>query len=555
MSSALWIGTTGLSASTKEMDVIGNNLANSNTIGYKCGQVSFSSMLSQSLSGGSGNQQVGQGVGVAAVSTSFAQGSYETTGSATDLAIDGTGFFIVKNAKDDLTYYTRAGSFFLNESGDLVDNSGYKVLGRMFSEGTESTALTAINLTGQKSTPNETTNFSLGMNLDSELDASDIPNYYTTSQTIYDSQGSKHALASKIYRSEDIITTEGSRSFWYIKSDIDDGTAVIPDRPWLEFDDAGKLMSTSTREVIAAGKDLYNDSDTILTGATKWGVFENAAGTSTYSFAIGKTIVYSINGAVAATYTISGAAGKDSIQDFLTDIENKSKLIGTTIKPVTAEFVEGRLVLIDKTTGTSSIALSITGGTSGAAAAFGTMSYSNPFGQDGAATAQNIIFDFVGQNSSWGDGGKITWDITSTDAPEVTSYAMDSRVNTMNNNGYPAGLLNSLDVGGDGIITGFFTNGQQQNLARIRTATFSSLDGLSKVGSYFTETNDSGTPSIGNPGEGGLGKCQSHSLEISNTDVAKEFIKMIAAQRAYQASSKIITTTDQMLQELMQIKR
>ncbi|MFA5183215.1 MAG: flagellar hook-basal body complex protein, partial [Syntrophales bacterium] len=103
--------------------------------------------------------------------------------------------------------------------------------------------------------------------------------------------------------------------------------------------------------------------------------------------------------------------------------------------------------------------------------------------------------------------------------------------------------------------TGFFTNGQQQNLARIRTATFSSNDGLSKVGSYFIETNDSGTPSIGNPGEGGLGKSQSHSLEISNTDVAQEFIRMIAAQRAYQASSKIITTTDQMLQELMQIKR
>ncbi|MFA6412165.1 MAG: flagellar hook-basal body complex protein [Syntrophales bacterium] len=551
MSSALWIGTTGLSASTKEMDVIGNNLANSNTIGYKCGQVSFSSMLSQSLSGGSGNQQVGQGVGVAAVSTSFAQGSYETTGSATDLAIDGTGFFIVKNAKDDLTYYTRAGSFFLNESGDLVDNSGYKVQGRMFDDaGVESTALTSVNLTGRKSTPNETTAFSLGVNLDSELATTDNPNYYTTSQTIYDSQGSKHALASKIYRSVDVSATEGERSFWYMKSDMDDGTAVIPDRPWLEFDDAGKLKLSTTREVITAGQALLDDSDTALTAETKWGVFENAAG-ATYSFANGETILYTINGTVAPPYTISTVAGVDSMQDFLTAIETNAP-VG---KKVQACIVEGRLVLIDKVTGESNMALTITGGTAGAVAAFGTMAASNPFGQEGRATAQNIVFDFAAQNPSWGDGGKITWDISAADAPEVTSYAMDSRVNTMNNDGYPAGLLNSLDVGGDGIITGFFTNGQQQNLARIRTASFSSNDGLSKVGSYFTETNDSGTPSIGNPGEGGLGKCQSHSLEISNTDVAKEFIKMIAAQRAYQASSKIITTTDQMLQELMQIKR
>ncbi|MEI7637842.1 MAG: flagellar hook-basal body complex protein [Syntrophus sp. (in: bacteria)] len=553
MSSALWIGTTGLSASTKEMDVIGNNLANSNTIGYKCGQVSFASMLSQSLSGGSGNQQVGQGVGVAAVSTSFAQGSYETTGSATDMAIDGTGFFIVKSPKDDLTYYTRAGSFFLNEDGDMVDNSGYDVQGRMFDDvGVESTALTSINLTGRKSTPNETKIFVLGLNLDSELSVQDNPNYYTTSQTIYDSQGSKHALASKIYRSVDLTADEGNRSLWYIKSDIDDGDPVIPDRPWLEFDDAGKLKLTSSREVLAADKILKDSSGTVITEDTKWGDLINAAGNATYTFGNTDTIQYTFSSdAAAVTYTFTidtdPLNDKDSIKDFLADIETNGNFKAT--------IVEGRLVLINNVTGESEKEFNIVGGTSGAVAAFGDMLTSNPFGQEGRATAQNVVFDFAAQNASWGDGGKISWNISGADSPEVTSYAMDSRVNSMKNDGYPAGLLNSLDVGGDGIITGFFTNGQQQNLARVRTASFSSMDGLSKVGSYFTETNDSGTPSIGNPGEGGLGKCQSHSLEISNTDVAKEFIKMIAAQRAYQSSSKIITTTDEMLQELMQIKR
>jgi len=431
MSSALWIGTTGLAASTKEMDVIGNNLANSNTIGYKCGQVSFSSMLSQSLSGGSGNQQVGQGVGVAAVSTSFAQGSYETTGSATDLAIDGTGFFIVKSTKDDLTYYTRAGSFFINESGNLVDNSGYEVQGRRFDATgkTESSKLETINLTGSKSTPNETTNFELGLNLDSDKD---IDGSFTTSQTIYDSQGKKHALAVTFTREAD--------------------TPAAGDDPIISNWKVGAKIDADTEH-----------EDT--------------------------SIAYTVDG---DTYT--------AITNIQFDPDGK---------------------------------------------------FMYPTNADDQKI--NIAFKFT--DDKWGDEGYITWNISAEDAPETTSYAMDSRINAMKNNGYPAGLLNSLDVGSDGIITGFFTNGQQQKLARVRTASFSSLDGLSKVGSYFTETNDSGTPSIGNPGEGGLGKCQSHSLEISNTDVAKEFIKMIAAQRAYQSSSKIITTTDEMLQELMQIKR
>jgi flagellar hook protein FlgE len=443
MSSALWIGTTGLAASTKEMDVIGNNLANSNTIGYKCGQVSFSSMLSQSLSGGGGNQQVGQGVGVAAVSTSFAQGSYETTGSATDLAIDGTGFFIVKSPKDDLTYYTRAGSFFLNESGNLVDSSGYEVQGRKFDAlgATESTKLETINLTGSKSTPNETTNFDLGLNVDSETDMDGV---FTTSQTVYDSQGKKHALATTFTREADTPAI------------VADPDAVPP--------------------VVAEPLK------------TNWKV-------------IAKIDADTANEITSTAYTVDdGIYSADPITSLQFDPDGK--------------FL---------------------------------------FPTNAADQKINIAFKFT--DIRWGDEGYITWNINAEDAPEITSYAMDSRINSMKNNGYPAGLLNSLDVGSDGIITGFFTNGQQQKLARVRTASFSSNDGLSKVGSYFTETNSSGTPSIGNPGEGGLGKCQSHSLEISNTDVAKEFIKMIAAQRAYQSSSKIITTTDEMLQELMNIKR
>ena len=129
MSSALWIGTTGLTASSKQMDVIGNNLANSNTTGFKSGNAYFASMLNQSLSGGSsGTMQVGQGVAISAVTTQFGQGSFESTGNATDLAIDGDGFFIVEDT-EGAQYFTRAGSFHVDNEGYLVDQNGYRVQG------------------------------------------------------------------------------------------------------------------------------------------------------------------------------------------------------------------------------------------------------------------------------------------------------------------------------------------------------------------------------------------------------------------------------------------
>ena len=106
MASSLWIGTTGLAVSEKQLAVIGNNLANSNTAGFKSSDTSFASMLSQSAS--SGSMQVGQGVSVASIGTSFAQGSFQTTGTATDLSIDGDGFFVLKNAEGSSSY-TRAG--------------------------------------------------------------------------------------------------------------------------------------------------------------------------------------------------------------------------------------------------------------------------------------------------------------------------------------------------------------------------------------------------------------------------------------------------------------
>ena len=152
MSSALSIGTTGLNAASKMLDVVGNNLANLNTLGFKAGDIFFASMLNQSLTSGGGSTQAGQGVQVQAVDTDFAQGSFETTASTTDLAIDGEGFFIMQDPSGTQVY-TRAGSCHIDKDGYLVDSKGYRVQGHMITSGVEAAALTDLQLGSISSNP------------------------------------------------------------------------------------------------------------------------------------------------------------------------------------------------------------------------------------------------------------------------------------------------------------------------------------------------------------------------------------------------------------------
>ena len=155
-----------------------------------------------------------------------------------------------------------------------------------------------------------------------------------------------------------------------------------------------------------------------------------------------------------------------------------------------------------------------------------------------------------------GTGNTLTWDILSVDAQTITGYASASTVKALNNDGYPSGVLKSLAVEGNGTITGYFTNGQTTSLGQIALADFANPWGLKKMGqNLFSETLTSGQAIVNVPGSGGLGEVKSNSLEMSNTDIGTEFINMITAQRAYQASAKIITATDEMMTALMNTKR
>ncbi|MGZ3596295.1 MAG: flagellar basal-body rod protein FlgF [Syntrophales bacterium] len=409
MGSALYTGISGLNASSTEMDVISNNIANVNTVGYKSQNTYFADILSQSLSGGySGTMQVGRGVEVADIGTQFGPGSFETTGNATDVAIDGDGFFMV-NDKNGATYYTRAGSFHLDNTGNLVDLNGDKVQGYNLL-GAAPTTITDINLNNVQSVPVSTSTFSVGANLDA---GTAIGNTFSTTQTVYDSLGDKHSLDITYTSAAPAV---GSTSAWDLTLTLDGAIAGTPTTATLEFDANGALINPADNSI--------NFGATLPSGATI------------------------------------------------------------------------------------------------------------------------------------GAGGVLTWDMTSSSSLILTGYASTSVINSLTNDGYASGQLKSLSVTDDGKISGFFTNGQTANVAQIVLANFGDPEGLKRMGSnLFGATVTSGPAIMNVPGASGMGTVAANSLEMSNTDIATEFINMITAQKAYSANARIITTEDQMLTELINIKR
>jgi len=422
MAGSLWSGISGLNASNEQMDIIGNNIANVNTVGFKAGSTVFGDILSQSITGGSGTMQIGRGVRVTAIPTLFGQGSFASTQSATDLAIDGEGFFIVKNS-DGATYYTRAGMFNMGEGGYLRDMNGYKVQGYLYENGINTNAIGDISLSDIQSDPSATTEFSIGANLNSEAAEGDI---FISAQTVYDSLGGAHTLKME-------FTKTANPREWECHA-------------YLEQD------------------GVYTESDTVP--------------------------------AATITFEIDGSLDITAVGDIDLD--------------------------------------------------FSTFQGALPSGAEIGTGGTNSIKWVV-------EGDPATTSLT----PEtLTGYASPSVNRSLVSDGWSSGELQSLSIGSDGVIDGSFTNGQSMAIGQIALAKFSNTLGLKKMGnSLFAVTVSSGDALINKPGTGGVGEISPNSLEMSNVDLATEFINMITAQKAYQASAKVVTTTDQMMSELMNIRR
>ncbi|MBW2138056.1 MAG: flagellar hook-basal body complex protein, partial [Deltaproteobacteria bacterium] len=237
LSSALFSGISGLTTLGNAMQIIGNNIANVNTVGFKGSTFSFQDLLSQSISTLSGTSQVGRGTALGDIYSSFDQGSFESTANSTDLAIGGEGFFVLREENNDNLYYSRAGNFRFNKDGYLVNPEGYIVQGwRLDENGEDIGSVTNILLSSFTSRPQQTDHVQAIVNLDSDgsdntsgsddalaslwvtngASLSENAYEYQTTLKVYDSLGSTHDItlyfdkADTSYAYEFIVTCNPS---------------------------------------------------------------------------------------------------------------------------------------------------------------------------------------------------------------------------------------------------------------------------------------------------------------------------------------------------------
>ncbi|RMG17019.1 MAG: flagellar hook protein FlgE [Deltaproteobacteria bacterium] len=426
---SLWSGRSGLQASSTDLSVIGDNISNANTIGFKGSRAAFEDALAQNLMGvnAAAMSQRGLGTKLQAIQRIMVQGALVNTGLATDLAIQGPGFFVVKGnyGGQEGQFYTRAGQFTVDENGMLVNLDGLRVQGYLADAvGNITRQVGDLQVGNAISAPRATTTISIDANLDADAtippawdptDPTGTSNF-STSVTVYDSLGNAHQV--------EVYFRKNGAGDW----------------EWHAMTDGANVQ-----------------------GGTAGTLSEIASGTLTF-------------------------------------------------------------------------------GTNGELTAQTQTSNFNPVG---ATQPQPLTFDF---GTDTGSGG--------TGLDGITQFAGASAASFINQDGYPAGDLSFVTVESDGTVVGTFSNGEVRALGQVVLADFQAPDQLTRLGgNLFGETKQSGEPTIDSAGTGGRGALVSGALEQSNVDLAEEFIRMITAQRGFQANSKVISTSDQLLAELMTLKR
>ncbi len=532
--SALAAGISGLKISQAALNVIGDNLANLNTPGFKSSRVTFSDELSQTLrpanapSGGIGGKnpmQSGTGARVSSIDVNYGQGGITPTGRPFDLAIEGEGFFVLTNGTQD--FYTRVGAFNLDENNDLVDSAtGYKV---------KATAST-INVPTDTVVPAKATStVDLVGNLDTGLTSGAV-NQITTTTTAFTAGGPAGAgtalnslyLNTTTYVTGDTINVTGSETngidvnsifeFGLIGSGYD-GTTLGALRDFISANYGSGTATIDGSGNIVVTADAPGDSDISLTladgsgntGATTW------PSLSVTTAGSGETYV--------TTVPIFDAQGT-SFPVTLTFEKTSSNLwdVSATMDP-----------------DDGSVVLNITGinfNTNGSyASILGTsdMTITLP-----DSTTQVVNFDLGTANSFTG----------------LTQLSGNSSAAATSQDGYEAGFFLSVTINSDGSVEALFTNGQTQILDQMQLATFTNPAGLEKQGkNLLLPSVASGDAILRLPQTGSTGSIVSGALEGSNVDIAEEFTSMIINQRAFQANARTITVNDEVMQELVNIVR
>ncbi|SDZ79975.1 flagellar hook protein FlgE [Desulfuromusa kysingii] len=344
LTSTLYTGISGLQANSEAMSVTGNNISNSNTIGFKSSSTLFSDVLSASISSASGDSQVGRGTQIATVQTSFSQGSFQSTSNSTDLAIEGDGFFMVSEADSSETLYTRNGSLSFDADGYLVNSEGYRVQGKSFDANDElvggDPSDIQVNINNQIPAQ-QTGSLTLTTNLDADssvvgpfdISDPDSTSNYSTSTQIYDSLGNTH-LATTYFS----MTADQSWE-WHTavdSSELDTSVAGVDalteiGSGTLSFDSSGNLVTGSTAVTTAGSLVWNNGSDAtqqidMTFNTTQYSSNSVVISQSQDGYAPGEVVQVNIDNSGTVTASYSNGASIDVAMLTLATFTNASGL-------------------------------------------------------------------------------------------------------------------------------------------------------------------------------------------------------------------------------------
>jgi flagellar hook protein FlgE len=472
---ALNTGVLGMRQFQTSLDVIGNNLANINTVAYKGARVEFQDTLSQTLraptpdtatTSGAAGMQVGNGMAVSAIKNTFTQGAMKNTGVRTDMSVNGKGFFLVKDPTTNELFATRAGDFREDKNGYLVTNDGFRVQGK--------NKLAPAYTTAQQT--------EIG---DLRLDVGQ----YTADRTGVSLDYSTNVLTK---------TAHG-------------------------FSTGNQIKFPSTLPAIA---NETNTNDKVF--------FVNKASDNT--FTVHSTAAEAATGANAVNFTDATISAKTG---FATDVANDK------ITLASHGLSTGNTVYVKEGT--------IPGGLTAGNSYFVSVS------------GNDIHFHTTSADAA---GGTNKVDLTSAGSNDFELYADSGTLTSITVAG--GASISQYNFGADGKVKMLLTDGTQYDRGQVLLQTFKNeqtltkiganrFDNLAAAGAYGITADSAGSAEILSnaqaPGEGGTGRLAAGSLELSNVDMADEFSRMITTQRAFQANARVISTADEILKEMMALKR
>jgi len=503
------------------LNVIGNNIANANTVGFKASQAQFADLYANSLNGVSGSN-AGIGTSVSKIAQQFTQGNIESSSNPLDVAINGGGFF--RLSVNGAIVYSRNGQFHEDQTHTLVNAQGAQLTGYLADKSGVIQLGAPVPLTLDKSdlTPVQTTTANFQLNLSSATEVpkttpfdANNPDSYSKQDaiTVYDSLGTAHVMTTYYVKTD--------ANTWDVYAAADNKEVVA----------AGVTAAVNTDPTVIAARTAYNDAvratpPDAATIARAAGDYASAAYQAMNSAAQVPPAAATQDqlDALFAAYTALDPTGGGSITDMSPDQINAK--LGNAL---TVPAVKVGTLLFNKN-----------GVLDPQAMALANPPQTLPF------QIQLPIFPATGAQEPM---------TVATSFDKTTQYGSPTNELGSVQNGSSAGSWQRYSIDENGVILGQYSNGMSKPMGQISMANFASPDGLTPLGdNVWAESSDSGPPIVGVPNAGSMGKLRSSAVETSNTDLTAELVNMINAQRVYQANSQTIKTEDSLLQTIVNLR-